>query len=103
VNILQQLQQFADDDPNDPFNLYALALELLKTDAGKAVGIFEKLLTEHESYLPTYYQAAGLFESVGKHEQAIAILEKGLAIARNSGEMKTMRELQTMLDEIGDL
>ncbi len=95
---LEQLQQFVDDDPNDPFNLYALALEFIKSDAAKAEILFEKLLSEHKHYLPTYYQAANLFESNGKHDLAIATLHNG----RNSNEMKTLRELQTMLDEFGD-
>ena len=96
---LEQLQQFVDDDPNDPFNLYALALEYTKSDARKAEDLFGKLLLEHTNYLPTYYQAANLFESIGKHDLAIATLQKGIILAKSLNEMKTLRELQTMLDE----
>ncbi len=102
MNRLEQLQQFVDDDPNDPFNLYALALELMKSDVSKAEALFNKLLSEHETYLPAYYQAGDLFESLGKHARAIEILQKGITLARSAGEMKTLRELQTMLDEFGD-
>jgi hypothetical protein len=102
VTRLEQLQQFVDDDPSDPFNLYALALEFTKSDSGKAEIIFKTLLSEHKDYLPAYYQAANLFESIGKHDLAIATLHNGITLARNSNEMKTLRELQTMLDEFGD-
>jgi hypothetical protein len=102
VTRLEQLQQFVNDDPNDPFNLYALALEFTKSDANKAEGMFKKLLSEHKDYLPTYYQAANLFESNGKHDLAIATLHNGIALARSLNEMKTLRELQSMLDEFRD-
>src|SRR5690349_10557169 len=102
MNRLQQLQQFVDDDPDDPFNLYALALEFLKHDAKKAEELFQKLLSDHQDYLPTYYQAADLFESIGKHELALATLKKGIELATNKRETKARAELQTMLDEFGD-
>ena len=97
---LEQLLQFVDEDPDDPFNLYGLALEYLKSDVGKATVLFEKLLADHENYLPTYYQAANLFESIGRREQAIAILEKGILIAKHTKELKTLRELQGVLNEL---
>lgn len=99
---LEHLQQFVDDDPDDPFNLYALALEFLKHDVKKAEEIFTKLLSDHPNYLPTYYQAADLFESIGRHELALETLRKGIALATNGKEMKTRSELQTMLDEFED-
>ena len=102
MNRLEQLQQFVDDDPNDPFNLYALALEFIKSDTSKAEALFNRLLSEHDTYLPSYYQAGDLFESTGKHERAIEVLKKGITLARNAGEMKTLRELQTMLEEFED-
>jgi hypothetical protein len=102
VTRLEQLQQYVNDDPNDPFNLYALALEFAKSDANKAEGIFKRLLSEHKDYLPTYYQAANLFESNGKHDLAITTLHSGVALARSLNELKTLRELQTMLDEFVD-
>jgi tetratricopeptide (TPR) repeat protein len=102
VTRLEQLQQFVDDDPDDPFNLYALALELTKSDAAKAETLFKKLLSEHKDYLPTYYQAANLFESNGEHDLAIMTLQNGIALARSTNERKALSELQTMLDEFGD-
>ena len=38
---IEQLKQFAKEDPNDPFNKYALALEYQKTDARKGIGNFQ--------------------------------------------------------------
>jgi tetratricopeptide (TPR) repeat protein len=100
MNRLEQLRQFAEDDPKDPFNLYALALEYLKSDKSEAGKIFDRLLLEHETYLPTYYQAANLMEQQGQRESALMILEKGIALAKHQNEIKTQRELQGVYDEL---
>lgn len=100
MNRLEQLRKFAEDDPSDPFNIYALALEYLKSDLLEAEKLFDKLLTDHEFYLPTYYQAAALQEQKGNRASAIQILEKGIGIAKKQNETKTQRELQGVYDEL---
>jgi hypothetical protein len=100
MNRLEQLRQFAEDDPKDPFNLYALALEYLKSDSAEAERIFDRLLQEHELYLPTYYQAATLKEQKGNRSDALDILVKGIDIAKKQNEVKTQRELQGVYDEL---
>ncbi len=100
MNRLEQLRQFVEDDPSDPFNLYALALEYLKTDRAEAGRLFDQLLTVHELYLPTYYQAATLHEQNGDRALALQILEKGITVARQQNESKTQRELQGVYDEL---
>lgn len=100
MNRLEQLKQFAGDDPNDPFNLYALALEYLKSDRNEAEKLLEQLLADHALYLPTYYQAASLHEQSGNRSRALEILQKGIGIARQQNESKTQRELQGVYDEL---
>ena len=97
---LEQLQQFLKEDPADPFNLYALALEYQRTDVPQALKLFDQLLLEHEDYLPTYYSSAKLFAEAGDTEKAIRLYEAGIERARTRGEMKTMRELRSALDEL---
>lgn len=100
MNRLEQLRQFAENDPKDPFNQYALALEYLKSNKSEAEKIFDRLLQDHESYLPTYYQAATLKEQEGQRESALLILEKGIALAKLQNESKAQRELQGVYDEL---
>ena len=97
---IKQLQQFYEEDPNDPFNLYALALEYLKSDAAKSEELFETLLMHHSEYLPTYYHAAKLFQESGKKEKAIAAFEDGIALAKKLNDKKAARELQSAYDEM---
>jgi Tfp pilus assembly protein PilF len=99
VNRLQTLKQFAEEEPNDPFNQYALALEYLKTDTAQAQRIFQMLLEKHPSYLPTYYPYAQLL--VEKKEVGLAehVYQKGIAVARSANDLKTMREIQAAYDD----
>jgi hypothetical protein len=97
---LEQLQAFYNDDPHDPFNLYGLALEVSRSDAQKAVALFEVLLEEHPSYIPAYYQAAKLNEAIKKNDRAIEIYRLGIDRSKKQNEFKALRELQSALDEL---
>lgn len=97
---LTQLEKFYEEDPKDPFNAYALALEYQKNDTEKARLFFELLLREHKNYLPTYYHAAQLFLALDEREKAVAVLENGIALARAQQDAKTQRELQSVYDEL---
>ncbi|TFV97614.1 tetratricopeptide repeat protein [Algoriphagus kandeliae] len=91
---LKLLEQFATDEPKDPFNWYALALETQKKQPEKALEYFQKLLTEFPDYLPTYYPAAHFLASLDKLEEAKYTFEKGISLAKDQSELKTLRELQ---------
>jgi tetratricopeptide (TPR) repeat protein len=97
---LDTLLQFYKDDPNDPFNIYALAIEYQKSDAAKAQIYFEKLLTEYADYVPTYYHAAKLYHDLGNVEKAIDTYEKGIAVAKQKNDLKAARELKSAYDEL---
>lgn len=97
---LDQLQKFYEEDPHDPFNVYALALELTKFDKLKAAELFALALRDHPTYLATYYHAAKLCESLGKPDQAIQIYKRGIQEARQQNEHKVLRELQSAMDEL---
>jgi tetratricopeptide (TPR) repeat protein len=97
---LEQLHQFLNDDPADPFNLYALAIEYQKHDLREALRYFEQLVREHENYLPVYYTLGKLYVTTGQTELAMKVFEKGISKAREQNEPKTLRELRSFLDEL---
>jgi hypothetical protein len=97
---IQQLQQFYEDDPGDPFNLYALALEYLKHDEKKSALFFEKLLHDHKEYLPTYYHAAKFFQERSQKEKAAEIFEAGIQLSKKNNDSKALRELKSAYDEM---
>lgn len=100
IERLKQLHQFYQEDPSDPFNLYALALEYLNVDKDKAVECFERLLDIHKEYLPTYYHAAKLFHEQGQNERAIGVYQDGMSLAKKLKDAKALRELQSAYDEL---
>jgi Tfp pilus assembly protein PilF len=91
---IQQLLQFVQEEPSEPFNVYALAQEYLATNPGQAQHYFEKLLTEHPMYLPTYYHAAQLYADLGHRDRAAELYDFGLQLARQQGNEKTFEELK---------
>ncbi|WP_254560452.1 tetratricopeptide repeat protein [Dyadobacter diqingensis] len=105
-SLLQNLIAFYEEDPNDPFNIYALALEYQKTDAGQAELYFNKLLEGHPDYLATYYSAGAFFAALEKNEKAESIYQKGIDLALDKQNTKTHQELvrayRSFLDELED-
>ncbi len=96
---IELLKTFILEDPSDPFNHYALALEYLNsgdfTDARK---LFQYVFDNHPDYLANYYQFGKLEESMGNLEVASKLYSSGIAVAKKTGDLKTASELQSALD-----
>lgn len=97
---LKVLRQFAEEDPSNAFNWYALALEYQHADPSQASHLFNKLLAEFEDYLPAYYMAATHCARQGDLERAVQIFHKGIEIAKGQGDRKTEAELRSGLEEV---
>ena len=93
-NRLEKLLEFLKDDPHDPFTLYAIATEYVKTDAETAKQYFDQLLHEHEEYVPTYYHAAHLFTELDLIERAGEVYKKGIIQAEKQQDSLALRELK---------
>ncbi len=104
--LLEQLIEFYQEDPQDPFNIYGLAMEYLKTDVGKSIHFFDELLGNHPNYLPTYYQAAELHVSLNNFDKALEIYLVGIKLAKLFGQNKVEMELlsayRNLLEELED-
>lgn len=81
-------------DPHDPFNAYALAMEYVAIDPLLALKYFEELLSNHPNYLPTYYHVAQLYFDLGNNTQAETTYEKGITLAIELKQEKALRELK---------
>lgn len=97
MNRLEQLLQLFQDDPNDAFVAYGIALEYLKSDALKANEWFSTLLNHFPDYLPTYYHAAHFFIENNDPNRAVDTFEKGILLAQKQGNLKTLAELKNAL------
>ena len=99
-NRLEQLFRFLEEDPNDPFTLYAIATEYRNTDRQKALEYYEKLLSEHERYVGTYYHAASLYAELGQSEKAEQTYKRGMLISRQEGNLHAFSELQQAYNKL---
>jgi tetratricopeptide (TPR) repeat protein len=100
TNRLEQLFIFLKETPDDPFLLYAIAMELEKTDKEQALVYYENLLKNHGNYLGMYYQIAKFYENAGNKAKATSIYEKGIALARKEQNLKAVNELQNALNNL---
>lgn len=94
---VELLRKFIQEDPSDPFNYYALALEFQQSDPVKASELFDHILIHHPDYLPVYYTAGVLFADLGIETKAITTLNKGIEVAKEKSDWKALRELQSAL------
>lgn len=91
---LKSLLNYLKETPQDPFLLYAIATEYRSASPEKSKEYFEQLMTDFPDYLPAYYQAAHLYWEMGEHDLTIRTFEKGIGVAREQKETKTLAELQ---------
>lgn len=95
---VHQLEEFLREDPDDPFNSYALALEYLKVNSRKAQDLFEQLLKAHPNYLPTYYPFAQLLIEQ-QDPRAEEIFKHGIETAKKLNDLKTFKELNSAYND----
>jgi predicted Zn-dependent protease len=92
-NRIQQLLSFVAEQPDDPFNVYALAMEYRDEQPAQALYYLEKLLEQHPTYLATYYHAAALFAERNDRSNAETVYRRGIELARAQKNEKTFQEL----------
>jgi len=101
-SLLTNLLAFYEEDPADPFNAYALAIEYSKSDLKEAERYFDLLLEKHPDYLPTYYRAGAFFADLERIERAEEIYRNGLELALAQQNAKTHRELLSAYNNFKD-
>jgi tetratricopeptide (TPR) repeat protein len=95
---INQIQEMLKSEPNDSFLNYALAIEYAKlNEIKKAIEIIEALLKHDENYLGAYYQLGHYYEQLEQPEAAISTYNKGIAIAKQQNNKKTLGELNEAL------
>jgi tetratricopeptide (TPR) repeat protein len=100
---LSQLEELLKEDPNDPFLKYGIALEHAKLgNISEAVLRIENLIAEKPDYLGAYYQLGQYYEALKNMEAAKNIYEKGMLLAKEKKNMKTLNELREALQLLED-
>lgn len=90
---IKQLQQFIEDDPKDPFNKYALAMEFYQPDPQRALELLKNLEEDHPDYLPLYFKLAHLLWEKEQWEEAARVFKAGIKLAGQQEDKKALSEL----------
>ncbi|MEN0003297.1 MAG: tetratricopeptide repeat protein [Bacteroidota bacterium] len=102
-NRLNQLLQFAEENPQDSFILFALAKEYEKLQQPqKALAHYLQLTQQDPNYVGTYYHLGKLYEQQEEFHTAFFTYKKGMEIARAQGDQHALSELAGAKLNLGD-
>ena len=95
------LKGFLEDNPNDSFSRYALALEYAKLQQfDDARREFETVRTNDPDYLANYYQLGQLYLKLGLSHEAEKTFRSGITVALKQRDDHTRSELEAALESI---
>jgi Tfp pilus assembly protein PilF len=101
MNRIEILKGFLEENPNDSFSRYALALEYVKLgDHGGAVREFETVKKKDPDYVATYFQLGQLYQKIGQAHEAEKTFRTGITVAAKSGDEHTKSELEGALEAL---
>jgi Tfp pilus assembly protein PilF len=101
MNRIEILKGFLDDNPNDSFSRYALALEYVKLGQNaEALREFEAVKKSDPDYVATYYQLGQLYQKVGQKHEAEKTFRTGITVAVKAGDEHTRSELEEALEAL---
>ncbi len=94
MTLFEVLLKYAEDQPQDPFNWYALATECRKYDVREALIYYEKVWREFPNYAANYYHLASAYSELGMLEKARQVYEQGIEVLKKQSETKLLQELK---------
>lgn len=98
---IAQLKDFLENDPNDSFTRYALALEYAgKGEIQIALSLLLEVLERDPAYVPAYQQLGYQYLKLGRLSEAEQVLRRGIEVAREQNDPHAQREMQDALDEL---
>ena len=100
---LDQLREMLNDEPDDAFLNYALALELDKHEQHEeSLQLFEKLIKFDPPYVPAFFMAGQMLNRLDRNDEARTFLSQGIQQAQQQGNSHAAGEMAEYLDMIAD-
>lgn len=98
---IEQLRQFIESSPNDPFPRYGLAIELKNGgQLAEAAQAFAELTQKFPDYVPAYLHAGGVLLALGRKADAAETYRAGIAAAGRKNDQHAKDELEAALAEV---
>jgi predicted Zn-dependent protease len=95
------LTEILEQEPNDAFARYGLAMEYSKSgEVDRAMEEFGKLLSANPDYTAGYFMAAQTLAGANRIEEAKRMLVDGIQSAVRTGNAHAQSEMTAMLDEL---
>ncbi len=92
-----EILNLLEENPQDEFLQYALALELEKEgNLNEALNVLINLEHKSPDYLGLYYKKAEILHLLGKSKSAIESIENAMQIAQKQGNVKALNELNNL-------
>lgn len=99
TNRLQILQQMLEQDPNNSFARYGLAMEYANTgQLEQAIAEYRALLERDENYAAAYFHGGQTLEKLGHIEEAREVYQKGIEVTTRKGDAHTRSEIEAALN-----
>ena len=100
---LATLEKFVEQNPDDPFPRYGLAMELTQRgDREAAREAFAELVKRSPGYVATYLMYGNLLVDLGEAQRAAEIYRRGIEVARQAGDGHAASELSAALAALGE-
>jgi Tfp pilus assembly protein PilF len=101
MNRIEILKGFLNENSNDSFSRYALALEYVKLGQNEdAVREFESVKKKDPDYVATYFQLGQLYQKMGQTHEAEKTFRTGITVAAKMGDEHTRSELEGALEAL---
>jgi Tfp pilus assembly protein PilF len=101
MNRIEILKGFLQENADDSFSRYALALEYVKLGQNDdAVREFESVQKKDPDYVATYFQLGQLYQKIGQTHEAEKTFRSGITVAAKIGDDHTRGELEGALEAL---
>lgn len=100
---LEQLLNFLNASPNEPFILFAIAKEHEGLgNLEQALEFYTKIVDTNPDYIGTYYHLGKLYQQLNEDSKAFFTYKKGMEIAKKAGDQHSLSELAGAKMALGD-
>jgi thioredoxin-like negative regulator of GroEL len=97
---MEQIEALLADDPTDAFLRYGLAMEHASAGDDMAAADHLLRLIGDTPYVPAFLMAGQILNRLNRVDEAVAVLRRGIAAAREQGNAHAEGEMATLLASI---
>ena len=100
---IDRIRKLLEDEPQDTFLRYSLAMELQKEgSADESLRLLDELMSGEPPYVPAFFMAGQQLARQGRIEEAQDRLTRGIAAARQQGDLHAAEEMTGFLTGLGE-